>query len=109
MTTGRSSARRDTMTANVSKPLLDGYRVLDFTQHVAGPTGTKLMSEMGAEIIKIELAPEGDLSRKFPYIRDQRSAYFVQQNRGKMSLCLDMKTSDGKRIVRDLLTKVDVL
>ena len=71
--------------------LLDGYKVLDFTQYVAGPTVTKLMVEMGAEVIKVELAPNGDLSRNFPYIRDQRSAYYVQQNRGKMSLCVDMK------------------
>jgi crotonobetainyl-CoA:carnitine CoA-transferase CaiB-like acyl-CoA transferase len=97
------------MTANARKPLLDGYRVLDFTQYVAGPTVTKLMAEMGAEIIKIELAPNGDLSRNFPYIRDQRSAYFVQQNRGKMSLCVDMKTAAGKALVRDLIPKVDVL
>lgn len=91
------------------KPMLDGYKVIDFTQYVAGPTVTKLMAEMGAEIVKIELAPEGDLSRKFPYIRDRRSAYFVQQNRGKMSLCLDMKTAAGKAIVRDLIPQMDVL
>jgi len=97
------------MTAKVRKPLLDGYKVLDFTQYVAGPTVTKLMAEMGAEIIKIELAPNGDLSRNFPYIRDQRSAYFVQQNRGKMSLCVDLKTAAGRAIVRDLIPKVDVL
>ena len=91
------------------KPLLDGYKVIDFTQYVAGPTVTKLMAELGAEIIKVELAPEGDLSRKFPYMRDQRSAYFVQQDRGKMSLCVDIKTAAGKAIVGDLIPKVDVL
>jgi CoA:oxalate CoA-transferase len=94
---------------NARKPLLDGYKVLDFTQYVAGPTVTKLMAEMGAEIIKVELAPGGDLSRNFPYIKNRRSAYFVQQNRGKMSLCVDMKTSRGKALVRDLIPKVDVL
>jgi CoA:oxalate CoA-transferase len=97
------------LTTNTRKPLLDGYKVLDFTQFVAGPTVTKLMAELGAEIIKIELAPTGDLCRNFPFIRDQRSAYFVQQNRGKMSLCLDMKTPAAKAIVRDLIPKVDVL
>lgn len=91
------------------KHLLDGYKVLDFTQFVAGPTVTKLMAEMGAEIIKIELAPAGDLCRNFPYIKDQRSAYFVQQNRGKMSLCLDIKSAAGQAIVRALIPKVDVL
>jgi crotonobetainyl-CoA:carnitine CoA-transferase CaiB-like acyl-CoA transferase len=97
------------MTSNNRRPLLDGYKVLDFTQYVAGPTVTKLMAEMGAEIIKVELAPDGDLCRKFPYIRDQRSAYFVQQNRGKMSLCMNMKSTAGKAIISDLIPKVDVL
>ncbi len=97
------------MTSNNRRPLLDGYKVLDFTQYVAGPTVTKLMAEMGAEIIKVELAPDGDLCRKFPFIREQRSAYFVQQNRGKMSLCMNMKTTAGKAIIRDLIPKVDVL
>jgi crotonobetainyl-CoA:carnitine CoA-transferase CaiB-like acyl-CoA transferase len=89
--------------------MLSGYKVLDFTQFVAGPTVTKLMAEMGAEVIKIELAPKGDLCRTFPYVRDQRSAYFVQQNRGKMSLCVDIKSAGGNAIVRALVPKVDVL
>jgi crotonobetainyl-CoA:carnitine CoA-transferase CaiB-like acyl-CoA transferase len=94
---------------NNVKNLLDGYKVLDFTQYVAGPTVTKLMVELGAEVIKVELAPNGDLSRNFPYIRDQRSAYYVQQNRGKMSLCLDMKKPAATAVVRELIPKVDVL
>jgi crotonobetainyl-CoA:carnitine CoA-transferase CaiB-like acyl-CoA transferase len=97
------------MSTTAPKHLLDGYKVLDFTQFVAGPTVTKLMAEMGAEIIKIELAPTGDLCRNFPYIKDGRSAYFVQQNRGKMSLCLDVKNPAGHAIVRGLIPQVDVL
>lgn len=89
--------------------MLSGYKVLDFTQFVAGPTVTKLMAEMGAEVIKVELAPKGDLCRTFPYVRDRRSAYFVQQNRGKMSLCVNVKSPEGNRIVRDLVPKIDVL
>ena len=91
------------------KHMLDGYKVLDFTQFVAGPTVTKLMAEMGAEIIKVELAPTGDLCRTFPYVKDQRSAYFVQQNRGKLSICVEMKNTAGKEVVRKLVPKVDVL
>jgi crotonobetainyl-CoA:carnitine CoA-transferase CaiB-like acyl-CoA transferase len=89
--------------------MLSGYKVLDFTQFVAGPTVTKLMAEMGADIIKIELAPKGDLCRNFPYVKDMRSAYFVQQNRGKLSLCLDIKHPKGNAIVRELIPRVDVL
>src|SRR6266851_5766436 len=99
----------DTMGADRSKQMLYEYKVLDFTQFVAGPTVTKLMAEMGAEIIKVELAPTGDLCRTFPYVKDQRSAYFVQQNRGKLSLCLDVKNAAGKAILRGLVPKVDVL
>src|SRR5215469_5770948 len=97
------------MPSNEHKHVLDGYKALDFTQFVAGPTVTKLMAEMGAEVIKVELAPSGDLCRTFPYVKDQRSAYFVQQNRGKLSLCVDVKTAAGKAIVRDLVPQVDVL
>lgn len=89
--------------------VLDGYKVLDFTQFVAGPTVTKLMAEMGAEIIKVEIAPDGDRSRAMPLVINQRSGYFVQQNRGKQSLCVDVRTADGNRIIRDLIPQMDVL
>ena len=68
--------------------ILQGIRVLDFTQYLAGPTVTRLMVEMGAEIIKVERAPAGDPSRLLPAVKDGRSAYFVQQNLGKRSLCV---------------------
>ncbi|MGE3773259.1 MAG: CaiB/BaiF CoA transferase family protein, partial [Gammaproteobacteria bacterium] len=89
--------------------ILDGIRVLDFTQYLAGPTVTRLMAEMGAEIIKIETAPGGDPSRLLPAIRDGRSGYFVQQNRGKQSLCLDLRRPEAQEIVRALVGKVDVV
>ena len=97
------------MVINRRKHVLDGYKALDFTQFVAGPTVTKLMAEMGAEVIKVELAPDGDRSRAMPFVKNERSGYFVQQNRGKLSLCLDPRSEDGKTIIRNLITKVDVL
>ncbi|MDO8432086.1 MAG: CoA transferase [Candidatus Binatus sp.] len=97
------------MALNGQKHVLDGYKALDFTQFVAGPTVTKLMAEMGAEVIKVELAPDGDRSRSMPFIRNERSGYFVQQNRGKLSLCLDPRIEAGKTIIRELIAKVDVL
>ena len=48
------------------KNILDGIRVLDFSQALAGPTTTRLMAEMGAEVIKVELAPNGEASRALP-------------------------------------------
>ncbi len=89
--------------------MLDGIRVLDFTQYLAGPTVTRLMAEMGAEIIKIEIAPSGDPSRGLPLSDRNRSGYFVQQNRGKQSLCLDLKQPEADTILRELVAKADVV
>lgn len=91
------------------KHILDGIRVLDFSQHVAGPGVTKMMAEMGAEIIKLELAPMGEQIRAVGLKISERSVYFIQQNRGKKSLCVDMRTEEGKQIVYDLIKKVDVV
>jgi crotonobetainyl-CoA:carnitine CoA-transferase CaiB-like acyl-CoA transferase len=91
------------------KHVLDGFRALDFTQFVAGPTVTKLMAEMGAEVIKVELTPGGDRSRGMPFMKEGRSGYFVQQNRGKLSLCVDARNPAGKSILSELIAKVDIL
>src|SRR5579871_40935 len=97
------------MASSQFRHVLDGYKVLDFTQFVAGPTVTRLMAAMGAEVIKVELAPDGDRSRLIPYVRDNRSAYYVQHNLGKLSLCLDARHPAGAEILRELVKPVDVL
>lgn len=89
--------------------VLDGFKVLDFTQMLAGPTTTRMMAEMGADIIKVELGPHGDPSRALPFLKDGRSAYYIQQNRGKKSLCIDLKNPAGTAIIKDLIPKMDVL
>jgi CoA:oxalate CoA-transferase len=89
--------------------LLSGYKVLDFTQIVAGPTTTKLMAEMGAEVIKVEQAPYGDPARLNPVLRKGRSAYFMQHNLGKQSLCVNLKTEKGRNLIRSLVTHMDVV
>jgi len=89
--------------------MLSGCRVLDFTQYLAGPTVTRLMAEMGADIIKVELAPMGDPARLLPTIKAGRSGYFVQQNRGKKSLCLDFQKPEALDILRALVAKVDIV
>jgi crotonobetainyl-CoA:carnitine CoA-transferase CaiB-like acyl-CoA transferase len=91
------------------KRMLEGYRVLDFTQVLAGPTTTRYMAEMGADVVKVEFAPNGDIARGVPYLRDGRSAYYVQQNRGKKSLCLNLKNETAASIIREFISKVDVV
>jgi crotonobetainyl-CoA:carnitine CoA-transferase CaiB-like acyl-CoA transferase len=89
--------------------LLDGYKVLDFTHFIAGPTATRLMAGMGAEVVKVELAPKGDQARGIEFIRDRRSAYFIQQNRGKQSLCVDLKKPAALNLIKQLIPKFDVM
>jgi crotonobetainyl-CoA:carnitine CoA-transferase CaiB-like acyl-CoA transferase len=89
--------------------MLSGIRVLDFTQYLAGPTVTRFMAELGADVVKVEQAPGGDLSRLLPFQRNGRSAYFVQQNRGKRSLCIDWSRDEGIELLRALAAKMDVV
>jgi len=93
-----------------TKPsVLSGVRVLDFGHYIAAPILTRMMSDMGAEIIKIELAPRGDLTRVYPYIRAGQSGGFMQHNRGKQSVCVDLKKPEAVEIVKALVPQVDVV
>ena len=89
--------------------ILTGYRVLDLTHVLAGPTATRMMAEMGAEVIKVEFPPLGDIARSLPVKINGRSGYYVQQNRGKKSISVDIKTESGKLILEDLIRCSDVL
>ena len=98
------------MSEATQKPaMLADVKVLDFTQYLAGPTITRFMAEMGAQIIKVEQAPMGDPSRLLPAIKNGRSGYFVQQNRGKQSICLDFAKPEAIELLKGLAAKVDVV
>jgi crotonobetainyl-CoA:carnitine CoA-transferase CaiB-like acyl-CoA transferase len=97
------------MSDRTARHLLDGYRVLDFTHFIAGPTATRLMAGMGAEVVKVERAPKGDPAREIQFIRNKRSGYFIQQNRGKQSLCLDLKKPAAIELIKRLLPQFDVM
>lgn len=96
------------------QPMLTGYRVLDITQFVAGPTCTRILAELGADVVKLELAPHGDRSR-FQGIkpRDRKgssqSTYFVQHNHSKRSLALQFKHPRSQALIRAMIPKIDVL
>jgi len=89
--------------------IFNGIRVLDFSQVLAGPTATKLLVELGAEVIKIEFAEEGDPGRTLPRLRGSRSGYHVQQNRGKRSICLDLRDPRATELILDLVPHADVV
>lgn len=87
---------------------LDGVRVLDFTGVVAGPFGTRLMADLGAEVVKVE-PPSGDLLRGAPPRRDGKSPYFGQINCGKKSISVDLKDPRARDLVLQLVDKTDVV
>ena len=89
--------------------VLTGLRVLDLTRALAGPTCTRMFAEMGAEVIKVESAPSGDMTRRMSKILNERSLYFVQQNLGKKSLCVDLRDPRGMALIAALVPKVDVV
>jgi CoA:oxalate CoA-transferase len=75
---------------------LDGVRVLELARFQAGPRGGMILSDLGAEVIKIE-PPGGEETRRHqPVVRGQ-SVYFTVYNRGKKSVCLDLRSAQGKR------------
>lgn len=90
------------------KLMLEGIRVLDFTHVLAGPTCTRLMVELGAEVIKVEPLA-GDMVRTMPALKDGHSGYYVQQNRGKKSLCMDLRSPKAQEIIHGLVPQMDVV
>ncbi len=96
------------MTAQMKLPL-EGLRVLDLTQVMAGPKCTMIMGDLGAEIIKIE-SPGGDYSRKMPpHFHHDDSAYYLALNRNKKSMVIDLKQAKGLNIFYDLVKKADII
>ncbi len=87
---------------------LDHLRVLDFTTTIAGPHCTRLLADLGAEVIKIE-APEGDMMRSRLPMRNGASTSFGQLNAGKKSLVLDLKRPEAVEIVHRLAKTADVV
>ena len=90
------------------KQLLSGVKVLDLTQAIAGPFCTRLLHDLGAEVIKIEPFPLGDVARYVRFIKEGYSGYFMQNNCGKKSLCLNLKAQEGKEIFEKLIAISDV-
>lgn len=92
---------------------LEGLKVVELARILAGPWAGQTLSDLGAEVIKVE-APEGDDTRRWgpPFIErdgDRSAAYFHGCNRGKSSVVADLKTEEGRALVRRLAAEADVL
>ncbi len=88
---------------------LQGVKVLDCTKVLAGPLCTQYLSDLGADIIKVEPIAGGDDTRLWPPIREGFGAIFLSVNRNKKSIALDLKSPEGRTVIRDLIRQSDVL
>ena len=93
------------------RPLLDGVLVVDLTRVLAGPYCTMMLGDLGAEVIKIEEPKRGDDTRAWgpPFASGGESAYFLSANRNKRSLTLNLKSDEGRALLRRLIARGDVL
>lgn len=92
----------------VSLPL-EGIRILDLSQLVAGPSAAAMLAELGADVIKLE-SPEGDTSRRMGQARKHgMSGTFAAYNKGKRSIALDLRKSEGLAVAQRLISNCDVL
>jgi crotonobetainyl-CoA:carnitine CoA-transferase CaiB-like acyl-CoA transferase len=82
---------------------LDGVRVIDLGRYQAGPRCSMILGDLGAEVIKVEAAPDGDESRQLGMV------YWSQYNRGKKSITLNLRSARGQTILKELVPKSDML
>ncbi|MFT5994307.1 MAG: crotonobetainyl-CoA:carnitine CoA-transferase CaiB-like acyl-CoA transferase, partial [Bradymonadia bacterium] len=87
---------------------MNGVRIIDCTRVLAGPWATQQLADQGAEVIKVE-SPDGDETRGYGPVIDGESTYFQALNRNKRSVCIDLKTAEGQRVLDALLQTADVL
>ena len=100
-----------TSSTNTSLPLaaLQGLRVIEMGQLIAGPFAGKTLGEFGADVIKIEPPGVGDPLRNWRMIKEGTSVWWQVQSRNKRSIALDLRQSDGQEIARKLIAEADVL
>ncbi len=89
--------------------LLDGVKVLDLTRVLAGPYCGMMLADMGADVIKIEMPGKGDDARRNAPIVNGESAYYMNLNRNKRGMTLNLKSEDGKKIFRELVKESDIV
>lgn len=87
---------------------LGGVRVADFSHVLAGPFCTRILADLGADVVKIE-TPDGDLSRRLGGRRGGMSGYFMQQNCGKRNVSIDLRTAAGREVATELAAAADVV
>lgn len=93
----------------LNKGALKGVRVLDLTRVLAGPYSTMIMADLGAEVIKLEIPGKGDDTRQFGPFIGKESSYFMNLNRNKKGITLNLKSEKGKELFRKMVKESDVV
>ncbi|MDY3330499.1 MAG: CoA transferase [Pelistega sp.] len=88
---------------------LDGIRVLELGQLIAGPFSTKILAEFGAEVIKIEPPGTGDPLRKWRKLHNGTSVWWASQSRNKKSVTLNLHSQEGQELIRRIVKDIDVI
>ena len=86
---------------------LSGIKIIDLSSVISGPVATVLLADQGADVIKVE-APQGDIVRRMGLGKNNLSPAFVSANRGKRSICIDLKETKGLVVVKKLVAEADV-
>jgi formyl-CoA transferase len=92
----------------MAKPL-EGLRVIELGQLIAGPFAAKMLGEFGAQVVKIEPPGTGDPLRKWRLLHEGTSVWWAVQSRNKQSVSLDLRTPEGQEVIRTLVKESDVL
>lgn len=89
--------------------ILEGVKVLDLTRVLAGPYSGMILADMGADVVKVEMPGKGDDSRAFAPKINGVSAYYMNLNRNKRSIAINLKSEEGKRILKEMIPHFDII
>jgi crotonobetainyl-CoA:carnitine CoA-transferase CaiB-like acyl-CoA transferase len=93
----------------MGKKALEGLKVLEMGQLIAGPFASRLLAEFGAEVIKVETPETGDPIRSWRVVENGTSLWWYVQSRNKKSITIDLRQSEGQQLIRELVKEIDVL
>jgi crotonobetainyl-CoA:carnitine CoA-transferase CaiB-like acyl-CoA transferase len=93
----------------MGKKALEGLKVLEMGQLIAGPFASRLLAEFGAEVIKVESPTTGDAIRSWRVVENGTSLWWYVQSRNKKSITIDLRQTDGQELVRSLVKEIDIL
>lgn len=93
----------------MTRQILDGIKIIELGQLIAGPFAAKTLADFGAQVIKIEPPGQGDPLRKWRMLHEGTSVWWEAQSRSKQSVCIDLRQADGQELVRTLAASADIV